>query len=92
MAFWGNTFIFDGIACSDFGLMVYHFGAQGQDDVMFQGGSVIEDRLQGRYDALTYGLLQNQALQYTLVFGANMESIDERQSIDRILPDLFVIV
>ena len=83
MAFWGDEFIFDGIPCSQFGLMVYHFGSNGQEDVSFQNGSIIEDRLPARFDALTYGLVQNQSLEYTLVFGANMESIDARQSLDR---------
>lgn len=83
MAFWGHTFIFDDIPCSDFGLMVYHFGSTGQDDVLFQSGSIIEDRVPGRYDSLLYGLEQNQALEYTLVFGANLASIDRNESIDR---------
>lgn len=83
MAFWGTEFIFDGVPCSEFGLMVYHFGSSGQEDVNFQNGEIVEDRIPGRYDALTYGLVQNQSLEYTLVFGANMESIDANRSIDR---------
>ncbi len=83
MAFWGDEFIFDGVPCSQFGLMVYHFGSNGQEDVNFQNGTIIEDRLPARYDALTYGIEQNQPLEYTLVFGANMESMDSRDSIDR---------
>ena len=63
--------------------MVYHFGSNGQEDVSFQNGEIVEDRIPGRYDALTYGLVQNQSLEYTLVFGANMESIDANESIDR---------
>lgn len=83
MAFWGNEFIFDDIPCSDFGLMVYHFGSNGQEDVAFQNGDIVEDRIAGRYDALTYGLVQNQSLEYTLVFGANLASLDANSSIDR---------
>ena len=83
MAFWGSEFIFNGLPCSEYGLMVYHFGSNGQEDVSFQNGEVVEDRIPGRYDALTYGLVQNQSLEYTLVFGANMESIDANESIDR---------
>lgn len=83
MAFWGHTFIFDDIPCSEFGLMVYDFGSQKQEDVLFQVGSVVEDRIPGRYDALTYGLEQNQALEYTLIFGANIESVDNNVSLDR---------
>ena len=81
MAFWGTEFIFDDIPCSEFGLMVYHFGSNGQDDVSFKNGEIIEDRIPGRYDALTYGLVQNQSLEYTLVFGANMESLDANANV-----------
>lgn len=83
MAFWGTEFIFDGMPCSEYGLMVYHFGSEGQEDVSFKNGEMLEDRIPGRHDALTYGLVQNQSLEYTLVFGANMESIDANESIDR---------
>ncbi len=83
MAFWGTEFIFDDIPCSEFGLMVYHFGSNGQGDVSFRNGEIIEDRIPGRYDALTYGLVQNQSLEYTLVFGANMESLDANANLDR---------
>ena len=83
MAFWGSEFIFDNVPCSTMGLMVYQFGSNAQEDVNFQNGDVIEDRIPGRYDALTYGLVQNQALEYTLVFGANMDSVDANRSIDR---------
>lgn len=83
MAFWGSEFIFDGVSCAEFGLMVYEFGSNGQDDVEFQVGEIVEDRIAGRYDALTYGINQNQALEFTLVFGANMASIDAQSSLDR---------
>lgn len=83
MAFWGCEFLFDGIPSSQYGLMVYDFGDNKQEDVDFKTGEIIEDRLPSRFDALTYGLNQNQALEYTLVFGANMDSIDANDSIDR---------
>lgn len=83
MAFWGTEFTFNGVPCSAYGLMVYHFGSNGQEDVSFQNGEIVEDRIPGRYDALTYGLVQNQSLEYTLVFGANMDAIDAGSSLDR---------
>lgn len=83
MAFWGTEFIFDGIPCSEFGLMVYHFGSEGQDDVNFAVGETAEDRIASRYDSLNYGLVYNESLTYTLVFGANMESIDANSGLDR---------
>lgn len=83
MAFWGSEFIFDGISCREFGMMVYSFDSNRQDDVDFQAGEIIEDRLPGRYDSLTYGLVQNQALEYTLVFGASVDSPKSKEGIDR---------
>lgn len=83
MAFWGNQFVFDGIPCSEFGLMLYTFGSDGQEDVDFKNGEIIEDRIAGRYDALMYGVKQNEALEFTLVFGANMESVDAMSHINR---------
>ena len=83
MAFWGNEFIFDDVTCTEFGLMIYHFGSEEQDDVTFKTGEPIEERLASRYDSLMYGLTQNQALEYTLVFGANIESLDAYSFIDR---------
>jgi len=83
MAFYGCEFVFDGIPCSEHGLMVYHFGSTGQSDVSFQAGDVSEDRVSKRYDALMYGLTQNKSLEYTLVFGANTDSMDVDESLDR---------
>lgn len=83
MAFWGCEFVFDGVPCSEYGMMIYNFGSEGQDDVNFQAGEIIEERIAGRFDALTYGLVQNGSLTYTLVFGANMDSIDCYSPLDR---------
>lgn len=83
MAFYGCEFSFDGIPCSEYGLMVYTFGSSGQTDVAFQTGDVAEERVAGRYDALMYGLNQNQSLEYTLVFGPNIDSVDADQPLDR---------
>ncbi len=84
MAFYGCEFIFDDLPCTEFGLMVYSFGSNAQDDVSFpSAGTVSEDRIASRYDGLMYGLTQNQSLEYTLVFGANMESLDANDSINR---------
>ena len=83
MAFWGCEFLFDGVPCTQYGLMVYSFGSNRQSDVVFPSGDIVEERLASRYDAMTYGVSQNNPLEYTLVFGANMDSIDAGASIDR---------
>lgn len=83
MAFFGYEFVFDGLPCSEYGLMVYDFGSNTQGDSSFKPGEIQEDRIAGRYDSLMYGLTQNQPLEYTLVFGANMESVDAARNLDR---------
>ena len=83
MAFWGNEFIFDGISCSDFGLMVYHFGSEGQDDISYSNNGIVEESISGRYDTLFYGTEQNKPLEFKLVFGANMEAVDKNKPLDR---------
>jgi phage-related protein len=88
MAFYGCEFIFDGLPCTEHGLMIYNFGSTAQGDVSFpSAGTVSEDRVANRYDAMMYGLTQNGSLEYTLVFGANTRSIDARESIDRFEAD-----
>ena len=84
MAFWGNEFIFDDITCTELGLMIYHFGSSGQDDVTFKSGEISAERISSRYDSMMYGLIQNDSLEYTLVFGANIESLDSQSYIDRL--------
>ena len=83
MAFYGDVFIFDDIPCTEFGLMIYSFGSNSQSDTAFKNGSLSEDRIATRHDALTYGLVQNDSLEYTLIFGANPDSIDAYSHIDR---------
>lgn len=83
MAFWGCEFLFDGIPSSHYGLMIYTIGFGEQSESAVKTGEIIEDRIAGRYDALTYGLLLNQPLEFTMTFGANMQSMDAQEHIDR---------
>ena len=83
MAFYGCNFIFEDVCCAEYGLMIYDFDSHGQEDVSFKNGSVVEDRPASRYDALMYGINPNEALEYTLVFGANEKSIDSNAHIER---------
>lgn len=84
MAFYGCEFNFDGIPCSEYGLMIYDLGTNSQDDVSFSSaGEPQEDTIARRYSSFFYGITQNQGLEYNLVFGANLESIDRAEHIDR---------
>lgn len=84
MAFYGCEFLFDGKSCKEYGLTLYNFGSTSQGDVSFpSAGKVYEDRIINRYSSLFYGVSQNEALEYTLVFGANVDSIDANEHLDR---------
>lgn len=86
MAFYGCDFIFDGKRASTFlqpsnpnisykRLMLYNIGAYGQEDVDFSVGEIVEDRINRRHDSLLYGLVQNEPLVFTLVFGIDPDDL-----------------
>lgn len=83
MAFYGCEFIFDGLSCTEFGLSVYSFDSNGQEDVDFSSGDIVEDRISRRYDSLMYGVTQNSPLEFKLVFGASPRSLDANSHIER---------
>lgn len=84
MAFYGCEFLFDGKSCKEYGLTLYNFGSVSQGDTSFpSAGRVYEDRTLSRYSSLFYGISQNDALEYTLVFGANPDSLDANEHLDR---------
>ena len=60
MSFYGDRFIFDGIPCEEFGLILYDVGWSKQDVTGFASDSEFsEDRIARRYDPLFYGVSQN---------------------------------
>ena len=94
MAFYGCDFIFDGKRASSFfegvpnaahkKLMVYNIGSYGQDDVDLSVGEIVEDRINRRYDSLLYGLVHNEPLQFTLVFGIDPDVLTGEMCLNRI--------
>lgn len=84
MAFYGSEFLFDGRSCREYGLEMYDFGSTTQGDVSFPStGKIHEERLLSRYSSLFYGVSQNQALEFTLVFGPTIDAIDAGVPMDR---------
>lgn len=83
MAFYGCDFTFNGTKASDKGLMLYNLGSYSQDDVDFSVGEISEDRVARRYDGLHYGLIQNEPLQFTLVFGIDTDTLSGESSLTR---------
>ena len=76
MAFYGCDFTFNGVSASSMGLMLYNFGSEGQDDVDLSVGEIEADQINGRYTSLLYGLVQNEPLEFSLVFGADTDNIE----------------
>lgn len=56
-------------------MMVYNTGNYSQSDVDFSVGEIVEDRIARRYDAPHYGLIQNEPLQFTIVFGIDPDDL-----------------
>lgn len=94
MAFYGCDFTFDDKRASTFfqpatpgtaykKLMVYNIGSYGQDDVDFSVGEAIEDRINRRYSSLLYGTVQNEPLQFTLVFGIDPDDLEGEEHLTR---------
>ncbi len=83
MAFYGCEFTFDGKSSLAYGLMIFDIESYSQGDVDIPTGTIVEERISGRYDALAYGIKQNNPLEFTLVFGANTETTDRGTPLDR---------
>lgn len=82
--FYGESFIYDGTASDEFGLMLYEFDGNGQSDAdMTAVGEVVEDWVPARYSSIDYGVQQNSALSFSLVFGLNPLEVNAGKSIDR---------
>lgn len=72
--FYGCELTFDGKSCTDFGLMLYDFSSNRQEDVSLASpGEMITDHVPGRYDTYLYGIDQSKQLEYKLILCAGSE-------------------
>lgn len=84
MAFWGRTFVFNGIPCDDFDLMLYDIGSNTQGAGTFASTvSVVEETLPRRWKPYLYGVTYSNKLQFSMVFGVNQRRIDTGRFLDR---------
>jgi phage-related protein len=83
MSFYGYTFIFDGVPCEEYHVMLYDLGRQDTDGTVVTPGDIQEDRPPGRLTPLFYGQSQSQPLTFSMVFGADQFAIDRGLSLDR---------
>ena len=74
-----TAFKFDGIPCTDYGLMIYYLSDSSTRDIgLGTNVSVVEDRLSKRIDPITYGASMNESLSFPLTFGST-ETMTEAQ-------------
>lgn len=84
MSFYGDRFIFDGIPCEEFGLMLYDIGSTRQQPTSFASNSdFMEDRIGTRYDPLFYGIRRNSQLNFQMTFGLDPEKVNAGVYFDR---------
>ena len=80
MSFWGNTFSFDGISCTEFDLSMYELSDHQLGDGTFHGtADIVEEYLSSRYKPLFYGVKYSKKLEFQIIFGLNDERIDKGQ-------------
>lgn len=82
--FYGDRFIFDGVSCEEYGLMLYNVGSAKQSQTSFASNSDFsEDRIARRYDPLFYGVTINTPMSFPMTFGLNPDLVDQRKYLDR---------
>lgn len=84
MAFYGCYFSFNGIPCTEYGLMMYDFGTKSDSSgALSVDTEIVEDRIARRYTPLHYGTITNEPLEFTMTFGADTNAIDKSEYLDR---------
>lgn len=77
MSFFGTEFIFDGIPCSGFQLMMYNVGQSSDSGSQFAStGSIVEETVSKRWRPYFYGVKYEDKLQFEITFGVNQHRID----------------
>lgn len=84
MALWGYHFVFDGIPCEAYDLMIYDIGNNTQGETEFSNAvSIVEASAGNRWRPLFYGTKFENKLEIEMVFGVIQDRIDEQRFFDR---------
>lgn len=84
MAFVGHYFSYDGIPCTEFGLLIYDVNGKSQGSSTFASvGEIQEDWVRSKGRSFFYGLAQNEPLKFNIVFGVNPQNTDMNDYLDR---------
>ena len=82
--FYGCECVFNGISCRNFGLMVYDFGDNTQDEISHTStGKILSDHVPGRNGNYLYGIDRQEPLSFRLILCANEEAADRGEFFDR---------
>ena len=84
MAFIGSYFSYNGIPCTEFGLLIYDIDGNSQGSSSFPSvGEVQEDWVPSKGRSYFYGLSHSKPLQFKIVFGVDPDNIGEVDFLDR---------
>ena len=84
MSFYGHKFIFNGISCENYDLMVYDVGGGGEDDSQFASvGTINEEVIASKWRPYFYGITYENKLQHEITFGINTDRIETGRYLTR---------
>ena len=84
MGFIGSYFSFDGIPCTEYGLLIYDMENASQGTSSFaSAGEIQESWISSRNKSFFYGLRKDQPLQFSIVFGIDPQTADMNDYLDR---------
>ena len=83
MSYYGKAFVFDGVPCETYDLMMYDVGNQ-DEDIKLSSVSAIEDEvIAGKWRPYFYGTKPGEKLEFDITFGVNTRRIDNGKYLDR---------
>lgn len=84
MSFQTYNFSYNNISSYEMGLMIYDLDSNVNSETVYSSPfKIVEDRISRRYSGLYYGEIQNQPLEFTLIFGCDVNAINQQQSLSR---------
>lgn len=84
MAFYGCKFLFDGIPCEAFDLMMYDVNGSANTDTTFASpGSIEEETVGTRWKPYFYGVTYKSKLSFNIAFGVNQRRLDDGKYLSR---------
>ena len=84
MSFWGETFTFNDVPCTDFDLMLYDIGDNGNDESDFASPvMIVDDTIGSNWKPHFYGVKFQNKLTFEMTFGVNQCRLDSGQHLTR---------